>query len=142
MTFKDPEGVAECTHEELCAAVERLWPVFFTKTRVDDFRPIVDGHWRVGFSLRLFGPAPDPTRKERRRAAWSAMEQLQHALEDFGFETTREGNAWQDGRLILGWAVAPDGTRITDLPEVHLARAERRARLAQERSARDALMQY
>ena len=144
-SFPDPEGVLECTREDLLAAVALFWPLLFAATRPDDFSPIVDGHWRVGFSLKLFGPGslipgtyePDPTFEARLRAARRAVELLQRALEDLGFETTREGNAWQDGRLVLGWVVASDGTRLADLPEDHPARIERRERLTRDRAERD-----
>lgn len=134
--FEDPDGVAECTYDDIRAAVVRLWPLFYVGSgrHENDFFPIVDGHWRVGFSLRLFGPG---TRDDAGiRAAWRAMEQLQRALEDLGFETTRDGNAWQVGRLVLGWAITADGARIADLPEDHPARVERLARLVQDRAAR------
>lgn len=137
-----------CTREEIIAALEDLCPTLFPGIVTDPrsaFFPQLDGHMGVGFSLRLFGPggltesyAPDPTFPARLHDAQRAMEQLQRALEDLGFETTRDGNKWQDGRLILGWAAAPDGkTRIADLPEDHPARIERRERLRGERAERD-----
>lgn len=133
--FKDPDGVAECTYDDILAVVKRLWPLLYTKKHDNDYIPIVDGHWRVGFSLRLFGPGGTAS-PERRAAAWAAIDQLQCALEDLGFETTRDGNAWQDGRLVLGWATTAHGKRIVDLPEEHPARTERRERLTLERAAR------
>ena len=137
-----------CTRDEIIAALEDLCPALFpalVTDRRNAFCPQLDGHMAIGFSLRLFGPggltdsyAPDPTFPARLREAQRAMEQLQRALEDRGFETTRDGNKWQDGRLILGWAAAPDGkTRIADLPEDHPARTERRERLRVERAERD-----
>jgi hypothetical protein len=149
MDFPDPVGVIECSHEDIIATLRTYWPAFYTvrERREDDFVPLVDGHWRVGFSLRLFGPsglndsyAPDPSYPARRQAAWVAMEQMQRAMEDAGLETTRDGNRWQDGRLILGWAAVETSTglvRVIDLPEGHPAILERRDRLARERAERD-----
>lgn len=136
--FPLPENVAECAYDDIRAAVVRLWPLLHIGhgRYENDFCPIVDGHWRVGFSLRLFGPGTHDD--AGRRNAWLAMEQLQRALEDLGFETTRDGNAWQEGRLVLGWSITTDGARIVDLPEVHQARVDRRLRLSKERAKRDA----
>jgi hypothetical protein len=44
---------------------------------------------------------------------------------------------WQDGRLVLGWALTK-GVRLVDLAESHPAWAERRERLSGERAKRGA----
>ena len=140
--MKDPTGVAECQADDVLQVVAALWPQLYAPRTVSCetcgrrcgayVRPLVDGHWRVGISFRLLGP---PCAQEATRAAaLQALELLQQALEDRGFETTRTGNEYQTGRLVLGWSLTADGTRLVDLPKDHPAWAERRERLLQERT--------
>ncbi len=95
----------------------------------------------VGFSLRLFG-APVAEANDITRAAYAALEDVLRALEDMGFEVTRDGNRWQPGRLVLGWAAFvraydTELLRFCDMHPVHGANVERSERLRRERAAMD-----
>jgi len=137
--------VLPCTVDEIGRALEELWPkacaargILWPNERSP--APMLDGHMGIGFSIRLFGPGnPSP---EDSSKGYAALEDMLRAMEDMGFEVTRDGNESQPGRLVLGWSACrraydTDLIRICDLHAVHGARVERSARLHQERADRD-----
>lgn len=136
-----------CARDDLQKAIEALWPPAATARGVDSRderapRPVLDGHMGVGFSIRLFSGRNRAEPDDESRASYLALEDLLRALEDMGFEVTRDGNEYQSGRLVLGWAAcrrAYDTTLIAirDLHAVHGSSVERQARLHRERAERD-----
>lgn len=93
----------ECSREGIVAAVGDLWPKKAAAQGIDprDTAPIVDGHFGVGFSVRLFTSlGVDPART---KAAYVALDGVLSALEGMGYAVTRDGNEWQEGRLVLGY---------------------------------------
>ena len=99
--------VRECSREDIIAALEDLWPKMATARGIDglDPSPLLDGHFGVGFSLRLFGSGVGRT-PESSKAAYVALDDVLSAMEERGFAITRDGNQWQPGRLVLGYRVA------------------------------------
>lgn len=135
-----------CTHDDIQGVIDEVWPTV-ASARVVDLSdrgplPLLDGHMGVGFSIRLFGAPLSPPTPDDTARAYAAMEDLLRALEDSGFEVTRDGNKWQPGRLVFGWSACrraydTDLLRIRDLPAVHGACMERSERLHRERAERD-----
>lgn len=137
-----------CTREDISTALAELWPIMAARHGIDardDLAPgpLLDGHMGVGFSIRMFGPpTSEPQPNDRTRAAYAALEDVLRAMEDMGFEVTRDGNQWQEGRLVLGWAAFVRAydvelLRFRDVADVHGANVERRERLRLERAIRD-----
>jgi hypothetical protein len=94
-----------CTTEDIQTAIGEHWPAIASAVGYvgDDPYPLVDGWMGVGFSVRLFGSAsreaaPGPV------ASRVAMDALMVSLARAGFAVSHDGNEWQEGRLVLGWA--------------------------------------
>lgn len=132
-----------CTTDDIVMALEALWPAAAAALGVDTnvYGPIVDGHMGIGFSIRLF--STPPRNPVAGATAYEALEVVLRGLEDRGFFISRDGNEWQDGRLVLGWT-SSDGRRcqprhrLNHLPISHPDVVARRQELARERAKRDA----
>lgn len=134
---KPSDTFVECTREELKIRVVVLWSSIFldhesgTKNKL---LPFIDSGWPLGFSIRLFGP---PYQDESYVArAYAALELLLCVLEDEGHLVARDGYNGHDERLVLGWAVAPNGVQYRHLGANGPARRERADRLSNERAER------
>jgi hypothetical protein len=131
-----------CTTDDITMALEALWPrvalAYSVNTNV--YGPIIDGHMGIGFSIKLFGTPPYNSIASA--TAYEALEVVLRGLEDRGFFVSREGNEWQEGRLVLGW-YSSDGyrgakrVRLCDLPISHPESVVRRKKLWLERNDRD-----
>lgn len=105
MSARKAAQAAPCTFEEVRDAVRRHWPAAAARHGIDGEdrdapRPVVDGNFSVGFSVRLFGlpgMTPDMT-----KAGYAALDDMLDAVERDGFVITRHGNQWLHGRLVLG----------------------------------------
>lgn len=94
-----------CTTDDITAAVVAAWPNIAAAVGYvgNDPFPLVDGWMGVGFSVRLFGSG-EREGAANRVAARVAMDALMVSLARVGFAVSHNGNEWQKGRLILGWA--------------------------------------
>lgn len=94
-----------CTTEDVEMAVKAAWPAIASAVGYvgDDPFPLVDGWMGVGFSVRLFGSAGRDSHASK-NAARVAMDALMVSLARSGFAVSHDGNEWQEGRLVLGWA--------------------------------------
>ena len=94
-----------CTTDDITAAVVAAWPNIAAAVGYvgNDPFPIVDGWMGVGFSVRLFGSGKREGAANQ-VAARVAMDALMVSLARVGFAVSHNGNEWQKGRLILGWA--------------------------------------
>jgi hypothetical protein len=133
-----------CTTGDIVTAMTELWPAAANALGVDTtvYCPIIDGHMGVGFSIRLFSTPPhNPIAGA---TAYEALEVMLRGLEDRGFLVSRDGNEWQEGRLVLGWHSSQAGWsgaqryRLSHLPVSHPDNIQRRKELERERTARDA----
>jgi len=98
-----------CTTEDITAAVVAAWPDIAAAVGYvgEDPFPLVDGWMGVGFSVRLFGSG-EREGTANQFAARVAMDALMVSLVRAGFAVSHDGNEWQEGRLILGWARPDD----------------------------------